>query len=57
MLADGYHDLPEGKIAAIVTSLEMTAPPLPRPEVENPRGRFTGYPHRRRRNIWHSIVP
>ena len=36
MLADGYHDLPEGKIAAIVTSLEMTTPPMLRPEVENP---------------------
>jgi len=36
MLKDGYHDLPEGKIAAIVTSLEMTEPPTLRPELENP---------------------
>ena len=36
MLKDGYHDLPDGKIAAIVTSLEMTKTPTQRPEVENP---------------------
>ena len=36
MLKDGYHDLPDGKIAAIVTSLEMTVPPTLRPEVESP---------------------
>lgn len=34
MLADGYHDVPKGKVATIVTDLEMTAPqfrdvPLP----------------------------
>lgn len=32
-LPDGYTDLPPGKIAAIVTSLEMTARPPARPEV------------------------
>lgn len=40
MLKDGYHDLPDGKIAAIVTSLEMTAPPPMRPEVESPTWRL-----------------
>jgi GNAT superfamily N-acetyltransferase len=34
-LPDGYHDLPAGKIAMVVTHLEMTAPPplrgLPQP--------------------------
>jgi GNAT superfamily N-acetyltransferase len=34
MLADGYHHLPPGKIAAVVTWLEMTAPPPPRPVPE-----------------------
>ncbi|MEW5686012.1 MAG: GNAT family N-acetyltransferase [Pseudomonadota bacterium] len=32
MLSDGFHDVPDGKIAAIVTSLEMLARPAPRPE-------------------------
>src|SRR5688572_23193697 len=36
MLSDGFHDVPAGKAAAIVTSLEMFAPPPLRPEVENP---------------------
>lgn len=27
-LADGYHDVPAGKIAAVVTYLEMCAPPV-----------------------------
>lgn len=36
MLTDGFHDLPNGKIAAIVTSLEMTAPPTLRPEMQDP---------------------
>ena len=31
-LGDGYFDVPAGKIAAIVTSLVMTAPPPHRPE-------------------------
>jgi GNAT superfamily N-acetyltransferase len=31
-LSDGYTDVPEGKIAAVVTSLEMLAPPRPRPD-------------------------
>jgi len=34
MLADGFHDVPDGKVAAIVTSLEMFAPPPLRPEVD-----------------------
>lgn len=32
MLPDGYTDLPAGKLAAIVTSLEMLAPPSLRPD-------------------------
>lgn len=32
MLTDGYLDLPPGKIASVVTSLEMTAPAMPSPE-------------------------
>jgi GNAT superfamily N-acetyltransferase len=31
-LADGYTDVPRGKIAAVVTLLEMLAPPPPRPD-------------------------
>jgi len=31
-IPDGYHDIPAGKLAAVVTYLEMTAPPAPRPE-------------------------
>lgn len=30
ILPDGYSDVPRGKIAAVVTHLEMTAPPAPR---------------------------
>lgn len=36
MLSDGFHDIPPGKVAAIVTHLEMRAPaplrPVPAPE-------------------------
>lgn len=32
--ANGYYDLPPGKIAAVTTWLEMTAPPPPRPRPE-----------------------
>jgi GNAT superfamily N-acetyltransferase len=32
ILPDGYSDVPAGKIAAVVTHLEMTARPSPRPE-------------------------
>jgi GNAT superfamily N-acetyltransferase len=32
LLSDGYFDVPAGKIAAIVTSLDMTAPPPRRPD-------------------------
>jgi GNAT superfamily N-acetyltransferase len=31
-IPDGYHDIPTGKLATVVTYLEMTAPPPPRPE-------------------------
>jgi len=33
-LPDGHHDVPAGKLAMIVTSLAMTAPPLRRPDPE-----------------------
>ena len=36
MLSDGYSDVPAGKLAAVVTSLEMTAPPAPRADPEQP---------------------
>jgi GNAT superfamily N-acetyltransferase len=32
ILRDGYADVPAGKIAAVVTHLEMTARPAPRPD-------------------------
>ena len=36
MLSDGYHDIPPGKVAAVVTHLEMREPaplrPVPAPE-------------------------
>ena len=35
MLTDGLHDVPEGKVAEVVTSLEMLAPPPLRPEIAN----------------------
>ena len=31
MLGDGYHDVPRGKVATVVTFLEMTEPVAPRP--------------------------
>jgi len=36
MIADGYTDVPAGRIAAVVTWLEMRAPAPARPEVEVP---------------------
>jgi GNAT superfamily N-acetyltransferase len=38
VLPDGYSDVPAGKIAAVVTHLEMTERPAPRPD---PAGRWT----------------
>jgi GNAT superfamily N-acetyltransferase len=38
ILPDGYSDVPDGKIAAVVTHLEMTARPVPRPD---PAGAWT----------------
>jgi len=35
MLSNGFHDVPAGKAAAIVTGLQMFAPPPLRPEVED----------------------
>lgn len=36
-LGDGYHPLLPGKVAVVVTSLEMTARPALRPEIAEPR--------------------
>lgn len=36
MLQDGYHDIPDTKIAAIVTSLQMLEKASPRPEATGP---------------------
>ena len=36
MLPDGLHDVPPDRIAAVVTSLEMTSRPVLRPEVSGP---------------------
>lgn len=36
MLSDGFHDVPAGKIAAIVTSLQMFERPPARPEADGP---------------------
>jgi GNAT superfamily N-acetyltransferase len=36
MLTDGYHDVPEGRLAAIVTSLQMVSRPLPAEEPPAP---------------------
>jgi len=38
ILPDGYSDVPQGKIAAVVTHLEMTAPPARR---DDPPGNWT----------------
>jgi GNAT superfamily N-acetyltransferase len=38
ILPDGYSDVPDGKIAAVVTHLEMTAPPARR---DDPPGSWT----------------
>ena len=38
ILPDGYSDIPDGKIAAVTTHLEMTARPAPRPD---PAGAWT----------------
>jgi GNAT superfamily N-acetyltransferase len=35
-LSDGYTEVPRGKIAAVVTSLEMLAQPTPRPDPPEP---------------------
>lgn len=36
MIADGLHDVPDDRIAAVVTSLQMRARPAPRPEIAGP---------------------
>jgi GNAT superfamily N-acetyltransferase len=40
MLTDGFHDIPAGKIAAVVTSLEMSARPPLRDETADPAWRL-----------------
>ncbi len=35
-LPDGLHDVPDDRIAAVVTSLEMKSRPAPRPEIAGP---------------------
>lgn len=37
-LSDGYHDIPAGKIAVVVTHLEMLEPAAPRPAPSLPTG-------------------
>ncbi len=44
-LPDGYLDIPTGKIAAIVTSLEMTAPPQVRAERTDAPWRLERFEH------------
>nr|WP_095589889.1 GNAT family N-acetyltransferase [Actibacterium ureilyticum] len=36
MLSEGFHDVPAGCVAAVVTHLEMRAPPAPRPAPDLP---------------------
>jgi GNAT superfamily N-acetyltransferase len=40
MLSDGYHAVADGKVASVVTSLEMTAMPALRPDVGDPTWLF-----------------
>jgi GNAT superfamily N-acetyltransferase len=44
MLADGFHDVPAGKVADIVTSLEMFERPALRPEIADPAWRLNRLP-------------
>jgi GNAT superfamily N-acetyltransferase len=39
-LSDGYTDVPQGKIAAVVTALEMLSRPTPRPDPPEPPWRL-----------------
>lgn len=34
MLSNGLHEVPPGHVASVVTHLEMTSPPAPRPEAD-----------------------
>lgn len=43
-LAPGLHDVPPGMVATVVTYLEMTAPPPPRPVPDLPNLTFTDLP-------------
>ena len=43
-LAPGLHDVPPGMVATVVTYLEMTAPPPPRPVPDLPDLTFTDLP-------------
>lgn len=40
MLSEGFHDVPAGCVAAVVTHLEMRAPPAPRPVPDLPGVQF-----------------
>lgn len=54
MLTDGYNDVPNGKIAAVVTYLEMTEQPAGRAE---PAGHaFTVERVRRPSNVWYRDI-
>ena len=43
-LAPGFHDVPPGMLATVVTYLEMTAPPPPRPAPDLPGLTFAAFP-------------
>tara|TARA_R110002049_G_scaffold117332_3_gene270691 strand:+ start:88174 stop:88767 length:594 start_codon:yes stop_codon:yes gene_type:complete len=38
MLGNGFHDVPPGKLAVVVTHLQMSAPPVARPSSPPPEG-------------------
>ena len=44
-LVDGYFEVPRGKIAAVVTSLEMLERPLRRPTAANPSWQLQHFTH------------
>jgi GNAT superfamily N-acetyltransferase len=44
VLENGFHDVADGKVADIVTSLEMFTRPAPRPEIADPAWTFVRLP-------------
>ena len=44
VLADGYHDVPDGKVASVVTHLQMFERPVVRDEVADPPWTLTHLP-------------